>query len=537
MSWIDKLNLEQSIVEIKSDEQQGKDFCLDPLRFEDLTVRKVRAELLTYSLKRLRGGKFEHLIEIDVPKQNYLLRPASRPPLVDWVSYNAVVNYIGGRIIKRIPEASFSFKRFKNKFNEDIKHKSRIDYWLDFENEARLLAKKNSYMLVTDIVSFFEHISLDVLRDRLLLLSRSDKDYHSAVSFLVDNLLHPWTEKNKIEGFGLPQGPTASVVLADIFLYPVDRGMMKRRIPFIRYNDDIRIFTKNRQDLKKYLAILTKELRVLKLNLNTEKTRIYITTGNIALDDVFDPKKETLDLIDKAVKSRIKSQIRLVLPSLLELLRLSKNPNTPFNERYLKFFISRMIDLMKFGVIEKSYINRLTLEFLEMLEEKHNLSNLLCWFLVAAQQYHKSLGGTIKGELIKFILDKNKNIYDWQEMWALDTIRQIGGIRRREINLLKKYTSKHELCQAQLCLIQAQDGSADDREEILEKIKSGSLKNDQYRYYFTGVQELHKKLLTKAGRRIPQYFKEYIYSLKGNKYGFQYYLGAKRLASEQIEYY
>jgi hypothetical protein len=177
------------------------------------------------------------------------------------------------------------------------------------------------------------------------------------------------------------------------------------------------------------------------------------------------------------------------------------------------------------------------LDLLEIFKEKHHLSDKICWFLVAASQYYRELGYIIRDGLIDFILDKNENIYDWQEMWALDTVRQIGGIRKRELNQLKKYVSQHELCQAQLCLIRTENGSIDEKEEVIEIIKKNRLQNDQYRYYFLAAQELPKNLLKKVEREIPEYFRNYVYNLKGKKYGFKYYLEQKELVSEYLEYY
>lgn len=535
MSWINKLNFEQSIKEIKQDEQQGNDFCLDPLRFEDLSIKETVESLENIVKKTIEKGQFSPLIEIDIPKSNYILRPGARPNLIEWVAYNAIVNFIGSQIYKQIPDVSFSFNRFREKFKKKS-YKRKIDHWIDFEKKSISLSKKFNFLLITDIVSFFENISLEVLRDRLVILSEN-RDYQSAVNFLINNILSSWSEKSKVQGFGLPQGPTASTVLADIYLYPVDREMRRNKILFIRYMDDIRVYAKTRQDLKKNMIILVRILRELKLNLNAKKTFIYETTNKKAMEKVFDPNKQTLNLIDRTIRSSKKDQIRLIIPSLLELFELSKDPDSPFSERYLKFFISHMIDLMRFNLGKKSYIKKISIEFLKIFKEKHHLSDKICWFLVAASQYHRELGNIIKDRLIEFVLDKDKNIYNWQEMWILDTIRQIGGVRKRELDQLKKHVSQHELCQAQLCLIRAENGSIDEKEENIERIKRNRLQNDQYRYYFLSAQELPKILLKKIERKIPEYFRNYVYNIKSKKYGFKYYLGEKELISEYLEYY
>jgi len=62
-----------------------------------------------------------------------------------------------------------------------------------------------------------------------------------------------------------------------------------RKIVYFRYMDDIRLFAKNKHDLKLALIDLVKELRELKLNVNAKKTRLYETKDKESLRTVIDP--------------------------------------------------------------------------------------------------------------------------------------------------------------------------------------------------------------------------------------------------------
>lgn len=537
VNWVNKLNIAQSIKEVCEDERKAKDFCLDPLRFQDLSIPSVAESIGLFVKDRLiRRIKAESLIDIDVPKSNYVLRPGSRPVLLDWIAYNSLVNFIGARIYKNIPDESFSFKEYKAKFsNTSIKRS--IDYWIEFDNKGIESAQKFNFLFITDISSFYENISLENLRNRLLFLSE-EQDYKEAVGYLIDHFLIPWTAKNNIPEFGLPQGITASKVLADIYLYPLDRQMKTKSIPYIRYVDDMRIYAKSRNELKINIQILVKTLWELKLNLNAKKTAVYETKEKKSLEKVFDLQKQTLNLIDKAFQSQKKAQIKLVIPSLLQLYEISKTDDHPFSERYFRFFITHLIDLMKFNLLGRPYLRRISLEFIKALKEKHHLSDRICLFLTAAARYNKELGGNLINELIKFILDKENNIYEWQTMWILDTIRQIGSIDKITLRKLKKYQPNHELCKAQLCLIVAENGSRDDREAICDQIRTGSLEHDQYRYLFLSVQELPEGILKKVEKKIPEYFRIYVSNMeKGKYYGFKYKLEEKQLFSEETGYH
>ncbi|MBD3270410.1 hypothetical protein GF376_02695 [Candidatus Peregrinibacteria bacterium] len=526
MTWIDELDFERAIDEIKIDEKTGKNFCLDPLRFNDLADKKIRATLIKEIVNIIKTNKYlpQDLIKIDVPKSNYTLRPGARPELIDWIVYTAVTNLIADSIYKEIPTTSYSFRKFSGK--KIKKFKKSVDYWIDFEDDAIKISEegKFEYLLVTDITAFFEHISIDELKYRLKLFS-DEENYKKAVNFLTDSILSQWTKDNKIPKFGLPQGPTASTVLADIYLYSVDKTLNESaHLKFIRFMDDFRLFVKDRTDLKKAISSLVRELRELKLNLNAKKTISYILKDKVKLKNVFDPDREKLRLISEAFKSKKKDQILLVGKSLTEL---KDSQNNTFKERHLKFFIGKMIDSMKYKIAKSEYIKNLTQELLVQFKERHHLSKTLCWFFVAAGIYDKTLKDTITKGLIEFICSK-ENIYQWQEMWALDTIRQLDSISLMDIEKLKKHYSKNnESCFSQFALIACSSGNHDMREHVLN---SKRMYADQYRATLLGIQKLDKDIVKSIKNQAPKYFQEYFQKLSEEDYGFKYEL-------EEIEIY
>ena len=534
MSWIEKLNFEEAIREICEDERQGKDFCLDPLRFEDFSIKSVKELLINSCKEKIRRGYVDPLIEIDVPKSNYILRPGARPNILDWVVYQAIVNFIGKNIYRLIPYCSYSFNGFRERFKKGRKRR-KIDHWLDFENKTLEYSKKYRYMLVTDITSFFENISLSVLKERLLTIY-NDPDYSSAVNYLIENMLKPWTTNNRVTDFGLPQGPTASSILADIYLYSVDREIKKQGIIYFRYMDDIRIFAKNKNEIKRALKYLVKALRDLKLNLNAKKTDIYDTTNNESLNKVFDSEKNRLNFISEAFKSRKFNQIISEIPSLFKLFSKIDDPKNAFVDRHIRFLISHLIELMKFRLLDKEKIKKFCIYFINLLENKPHLTNIICWFFLAACSYDNSLKELIKNKLIKF-LNSPQNIYEWQEMWILDTLRQFNNLTMKDLRLLKNKVKAHELCQGQLALILGQSGNPDYREDLLDKVRKGKVKNDQIRNFALAVQEMHKDIKQQILRQIPEYFRKYLEKLSKPKYGFIYSLPEIELEIEYLSEY
>ena len=524
MPWFEKLRFESVIKDIVSDARRGQDIFVDPFRFEDLGRKDVRDELIAEIKTRISSTyPVSDLIKIDVPKSNYVLRPGARPTLIDLISYEAVTDYIGSFIYKKIPALSFSFKRFKEKYEGKVKYASSVNHWIEFENLGRIYSEnpKFKFMLVTDITSFFEHISIEVLDDRLKRFS-TDQNFIHAVNFLTQTLLNNWTATNKIPRFGLPQGPDASRALADIYLYSLDREMQKKKVTYFRFMDDIRIFSKNKNEIKINIGTLVLALRDLKLNLNAKKTIIYETQNKESLGKVFDPEAIRLQFLSEAFRSNKSDVLQIVKPPLFELKNMFYDPKDAFNERHLKFFIFRTVDLMKWKLLTEKEIHDLVSEFLNLFDEQHHLANILCWFLVAAGCYSESQKIRIQENLIKFICDKKKNIYKWQEMWALDAIRQLGPITKTNLLKIKKtYSNKHELCYSQFCLIASQSNDSDEREEILEAKR---IQSDEYRATLGAVYSLNPDVLKRAGLRVPEYFRIFCSRVKPDYFGYKYIL-------------
>lgn len=538
MSWIKELDIGDALNEVIKNQRTGNDFILDPLRFEDfkkpeikkLFIEDISTELATYNAQKL--------LFIDYPKSNFILRPCARPLLKDLVVYQSVVKYIGSKVYRNIPkDISYSFNKFKDKFSKDKKR--HIDHWLAFEERTIQLCKSYDYLLTSDIASFFEHICHDVLKERLLLLNTSDS-YSNAVNFLINKLLSKWSQTDNIRNFSLPQGPDASRILADIYLYPVDKKMREnRKIIYFRYMDDIRLFAKNKHDLKLALIDLVKELRELKLNLNAKKTKIYETQDKESLKNVIDPKKSSLNLIDNAFKSKKEGEIRLVYDSLFEIYDLAKVDSIAFNERYMNFFISRVIDLMKFEMVEKAVVKNICIDFFNMLENRPHMTSRFCWFFQAAAQYDTNNKISILKKIVEFLRDKKKNLYEWQELILFDTIRQL--LKKGDakfIRQIRKIKTKHYLTKCQKRLILGREGDTDDIEQIIDDIKTLSLNDEQKRNAAIAIQGLHKSHKDKIyDEHIDKsYIKNFVKSLRGKYFGFIYILQRDRV-DEAVDVY
>jgi hypothetical protein len=88
---------------------------------------------------------------------------------------------------------------------------------------------------------------------------------------LLMSLLNRWAQPR---AKGIPQGFSASDILAKIYLNPIDRALRNGGFTHLRYVDDIRIFCKSRLEAKRGLLLLNDLMRKRGLNLQSAKTII-----------------------------------------------------------------------------------------------------------------------------------------------------------------------------------------------------------------------------------------------------------------------
>lgn len=75
-------------------------------------------------------------------------------------------------------------------------------------------------------------------------------------------------------GRGTPQGGALSPLLANIYLHPFDVAMTSQGFRIVRFMDDFVIMCTTRDEAERALEFARRQLRVLRLELNPEKTRI-----------------------------------------------------------------------------------------------------------------------------------------------------------------------------------------------------------------------------------------------------------------------
>lgn len=213
--------------------------------------------------------KPEKCHKIFIPKKDILVRPLSMLTFIDLLVYQAIVNVIAdaaydvispfydktifGNVVNKsdanIIDKQFFFKSWKKR-------------WKRF-NDVSKDHHANGYIYLSefDIASFFDTIDHNILCELL----RNDYGIEGKILELLSTCLETWTaDSNNQKSFkskhGIPQGPISSPFLADLYLFYLDseikRITKKLDYKYIRYVDDIRIFSKDTLTSKKIIASL-----------------------------------------------------------------------------------------------------------------------------------------------------------------------------------------------------------------------------------------------------------------------------------------
>lgn len=206
----------------------------------------------------------------DVPKGGGTVRAATLLSLTDEVIYTATV----GRCIPAVraalewhekhPDCSYLFRK-----PSEVEWLSNPFYcWKRFrEKSLSMLSPAVNYVVATDVVSFYDCILHKELLSDLMEAGAGAE----AAQFLVGTLLKRWGLTN---GRGIPQGLSASDILAKLYLNRVDRTLHQKGIQHLRYVDDIRLFCGSQALARRHLLELQVLLRHRGLAVQSSKTNI-----------------------------------------------------------------------------------------------------------------------------------------------------------------------------------------------------------------------------------------------------------------------
>jgi hypothetical protein len=228
---------------------------------------------LQHRLTAIRNDQYSPspMFVCDVPKANGLIRPGSHLSYTDRLVYTACVGACFSEIHERLRwsqgSVDFSYRLAADPRSSNWL-RDRFTGWNDFQvRSLNAIDNQISHVVFADIASFYENIDLALLLSDL-------RDAHAPAPAIaqIGTCLNRWAQ---VSGRGIPQGQSASDILAKLYVDSIDRILKDMGYSHLRYVDDIRVFCRTHVEAKKVLIHLSRLLRKRGLNLQAAKSEIY----------------------------------------------------------------------------------------------------------------------------------------------------------------------------------------------------------------------------------------------------------------------
>lgn len=244
-------------------------------------------------------------LSMQAPKARGGYRVVHDPNPLDSLAYTAIAYTLSPYIESRrvnLGDRVFSYRLNVNDQGNffDEEHNGFSAYTLrSFE-----LSQSFNYVLIADIVAFYNQIYLHRLQSAIELCDSSLTDISSAVEEFMLNL-------NERVSIGIPVGPAPSIILAETALLDVDQWIYQRGFEYVRYVDDFRIFSNSELELETLLQDLVGYLyKNHRLTLSSEKTSIL--PSEVLIERYLDsPEVRERSIIHANIAQSIASQTSL----------------------------------------------------------------------------------------------------------------------------------------------------------------------------------------------------------------------------------
>ena len=213
---------------------------------------------------RMSSGSYfpAPVLRVEIPKSDGGVRELGIPTISDRIAQAAVKRYLEPLVEPHFHEDSYGYRPGRSA--------------LDAVAQARKRCWRDNWVLDLDIRSFFDTL------DHVLVM-RAVRRFTSCKWVLLyierwlgaDVQLQDGTLQSRRTG--TPQGGVISPLLANIFLHLGFDQWMKENTPaihFERYADDIVVHCRSRQQLEWVKKRVERRLKLCKLSLHSEKTRI-----------------------------------------------------------------------------------------------------------------------------------------------------------------------------------------------------------------------------------------------------------------------
>lgn len=233
--------------------EQFGDTNIFPVPFEFEAIRHVwdtdlKPSLLKQDILTWETRPYRRCL---TPKHRYGFRIATQLDPLDTLVFTALVGEIGADI-EAARLAVGNKIAFSNRFKPKKSGQMYDPKWTyqAFQDHSVILClnPKYKYVVLADIADFFPRMYAHPLENALDDCTSKKRHVKAIKSFLKS-----WSFTISV---GIPVGVMISMLLAELVLDDVDRGLLDEGAIFCRYVDDFRIFCETEQEAHERLALL-----------------------------------------------------------------------------------------------------------------------------------------------------------------------------------------------------------------------------------------------------------------------------------------
>lgn len=282
-----------------------------------------------------------------VPKDNLSYRNATQLHQIDSIVLGAILYEFGNLIeSKRLPEDIVFSYRFKPLLDGTMyANKSAWEnFWTSCRDEIGYADDEGhfvfdgtyNYVVTCDISDFYNQIYLHTIENQLVDCGIPNQ-VQKRIAELIKGL-------NMSTSRGIPIGPHACHLLAEMSLIPVDQNLTLQGVHFLRYVDDFVFFCKDEKEARRRVLqlaeILDKEQR---LTLQRQKTKIFTaeefleyTNKQLLEEPHYDTEHEIIEIIREYTGGNAYTRISLSEIDDEDLAILSESNIVALLEEYLE---------------------------------------------------------------------------------------------------------------------------------------------------------------------------------------------------------